>query len=156
MPPWRELRSRRVAVVAVAAALAVAVLTGAGVAAWQHRTLAFASPLTNTADLAASAGQQVDDQAQLASILTPVATYTVSARFGQRGAHWHTRHTGFDFVAPWGTPVRAIQEATVLKLAWNGAYGRMIILRLAPGVTAWYCHLSSVSVTEGEIGRAHV
>jgi murein DD-endopeptidase MepM/ murein hydrolase activator NlpD len=151
-----RLRGRDVRVPAAALAAVVAfVLVSVAVAvAWQHRQLAYATTLDThdeAALLAPPPPQQVDDTAVLASLLTPVAYYHVGARFGQHGPHWVTRHTGFDFVAPTGTPVRAIQNGTVIKLAWNNAYGKMIILQVSPGITVWYCHLSSILVKPGPV-----
>ena len=83
--------------------------------------------------------------------MSPVVMYETTAVFGQRGQHWTTRHTGLDFKAPRGTPVYAVHGGTVVKLAWHKAYGRMVILEVAPGVTVWYCHLSAVTVTLGAV-----
>jgi murein DD-endopeptidase MepM/ murein hydrolase activator NlpD len=147
-------RDLRVPVIALVGALAFALLAAATVAAWNHRTLAYAATTLDSHDeaalLAAPPPQVANDAAANASLTLPVRFYRVGARFGQRGEHWMTRHTGFDFVAPTGTPVRAVQDGVVLKLAWNGAYGRMIILRVSPTVTLWYCHLSKVGVKQGQ------
>jgi len=83
--------------------------------------------------------------------LSPVDQYVTTARFGDHGRHWTTRHTGLDFKAPWGTPVYAVHDGTVVKLAWHHAYGRMVILEISPGVTVWYCHLSAVTVKPGPV-----
>ena len=83
--------------------------------------------------------------------MSPVVMYKNTAFFGDRGRHWTTRHTGLDFKAPHGTPVYAVHDGTVVKLAWHKAYGRMVILEVAPGVTVWYCHLSAVTVALGPV-----
>jgi len=83
----------------------------------------------------------------------PVLDYRITAEFGERGSHWTTRHTGLDFLAPRGTPVRAVHDGVVIKLAWHKAYGRMVILEISPGVTIWYCHLDTVSVGLGPVRR---
>jgi len=85
------------------------------------------------------------------AFMAPVEMYTTTARFGDRGRHWTTRHTGLDFKAPRGTAVYAVHDGTVVKLAWHKAYGRMVILEVAPGVTVWYCHLSAVTVALGPV-----
>jgi murein DD-endopeptidase MepM/ murein hydrolase activator NlpD len=84
---------------------------------------------------------------------SPVLVYRITAEFGEKGRHWTTRHTGLDFLAPRGTPVRAVHDGVVVKLAWHKAYGRMVILEISPGVTLWYCHLSAVSVALGPVTR---
>lgn len=148
----------RVPVLALVGAVAVALLVAASVTAWHNRTLAYAATTLDSHDEAALVapvkGQVVDDAAGIASLTLPVKFYKVGARFGDRGEHWVTRHTGFDFVAPTGTPVRAVQDGVILKLAWNGAYGRMIILRVSPTITLWYCHLSKVEVKKGQHVKA--
>ena len=84
----------------------------------------------------------------------PVAGATLSGRFGERGRLWRLgHHTGLDFVARYGTPVRAVADGRVVKLAWNPSWGRMVILEVAPGVTVWYCHLSKVLVGVGDVVR---
>ncbi len=88
--------------------------------------------------------------ARAALVVSPVAWYRLSAGFGDRGGWSSGRHTGLDFRAPTGTPVMAVHQGRVAKTAWHPAYGRMIILDLGNGVTAWYCHLSRVSVSPGE------
>ena len=80
----------------------------------------------------------------------PVAHYRITARFGESGPSWEFRHTGLDFQAPWGTPVRAVADAQVAAVALHPLYGRILVLRTRSGVTLWYCHLSSVAVREGQ------
>ncbi len=80
----------------------------------------------------------------------PVARYRVTARFGESGSSWQFRHTGLDFQAPTGTPVRAVADAQVVAVAYHPLYGRMMVLETRSGATLWYCHLSRVSVAEGD------
>lgn len=94
--------------------------------------------------------QAASRAARAALVVSPVAGYRLSAGFGDRGGWSSGRHTGLDFRAPTGTPVLAVHQGRVAKTAWHPAYGRMIILDLGGGVTAWYCHLSRVSVSAGE------
>ncbi len=89
--------------------------------------------------------------------VAPVAAYRISGRFGDRGRLWRLgHHTGLDFVARYGTPVRAVTGGRVVKLAWNPSWGRMVILEVSPGVTVWYCHLSHVLVKIGDVARGQV
>lgn len=89
--------------------------------------------------------------------VSPVAAARLSGRFGDRGHLWRLgRHTGLDFVARYGTPVRAVTGGRVVKLAWNPSWGRMVILEVAPSVTVWYCHLSTVLVRVGDVARGQV
>lgn len=148
-------RARELAISLAVAALAVGVI--ALTASPQGLAVASSSPFgpdvrAEAAALAAPVPAQVVDDALAPSGFTlPVRTYTITARFGERGAHWHLRHTGLDFKAAWGSPVYAVTDGTVVKVARHPAYGRMVILRVAPGVTVWYCHLASVLVKPGKV-----
>jgi murein DD-endopeptidase MepM/ murein hydrolase activator NlpD len=121
-----------------------------------------AAPVAPAALLAVDkVGAEVAD-ARLASTVSraarawviPVAVYRVTARFGESGSSWQFRHTGLDFQAPTGTPVRAVTDARVAAVAYHPLYGRMVVLATASGVTLWYCHLSRVSVAQGDLVRA--
>jgi murein DD-endopeptidase MepM/ murein hydrolase activator NlpD len=157
-------RRARAAVLVVSLALAAGLPAGTATA----RPLEAAPPLASSEvpayDVfsdAATMDVPVDlhDEADLAArgdgsvpeYMSPVVMYETTAVFGERGRHWTTRHTGLDFKAPRGTPVYAVHRGTVVKLAWHKAYGRMVILEVAPGVTVWYCHLSAVTVALGPV-----
>jgi len=79
----------------------------------------------------------------------PVVNYRLTARFGASGGLWSNGHTGLDFSAPSGTPVRAVAAGSVVKAEWAGAYGWQIVIRHADGTETWYCHLSSMNVRSG-------
>ena len=117
--------------------------------AWRERKAA-AEAAVRAERLAARKRQAAARAARAALYVSPVPSYQLSAAFGDRGGWSSGHHTGLDFRAPTGTPVVAVHDARVAKTAWHPAYGRMIILDLGNGVTAWYCHLSQVSVRAGE------
>ncbi|MGD9955050.1 MAG: M23 family metallopeptidase [Candidatus Nanopelagicales bacterium] len=117
--------------------------------AWRQRAERRAQA-ERAARLAERKRQAAARAARAALYVSPVGSYRLSAGFGDRGGWSSGRHTGLDFRAPIGTPVVAVHDARVAKTAWHPAYGRMIILDLGNGVTAWYCHLSAVSVRAGE------
>ncbi|WP_063787046.1 M23 family metallopeptidase [Streptomyces sp. NBRC 110028] len=81
----------------------------------------------------------------------PVASYTLTAGFGQAGDLWSADHTGQDFAAPTGTPVKAVGGGTITQAGWAGSYGYRIVLKLDDGTEIWYCHLSSMVVTSGTV-----
>ncbi|MDR3036247.1 MAG: M23 family metallopeptidase [Kitasatospora sp.] len=85
-----------------------------------------------------------------ASYLTPVQNFTLTASFGEVSSHWQTTHTGQDFAAPTGTPLRAIHTATVKEAGWAGSYGYRTVLQLDDGTELWYCHQSQISVSVGQ------
>lgn len=80
---------------------------------------------------------------------SPVDQARLTARFGQTGL-WASAHTGLDFAAPEGTPLRAIGAGVVESAGYDGAYGNKLVLRLADGTRLWYCHLSAFSVAPGD------
>lgn len=80
---------------------------------------------------------------------SPVDGARLTARFGQSGL-WASTHTGLDFAAPEGTPLRAIGAGVVESAGYDGAYGNKVVLRLQDGTRLWYCHLSAFSVDAGD------
>ncbi|MEV4437190.1 M23 family metallopeptidase [Streptomyces sp. NPDC049585] len=91
------------------------------------------------------------------SFTLPLTSYTLTAGFGRAGAMWSSHHhTGEDFAAPTGTPVRAVSGGTVTQAGWAGAYGYRVVLTLGDGTEVWYCHLSSMVITSGKVGPGTV
>lgn len=81
---------------------------------------------------------------------TPVESYELSAEFGSGGLRWAHRHTGQDFAVPIGTPVRAVGDGRVVKVACGGAFGMEVVVGHAGGYYTQYAHLASVAVDQGE------
>lgn len=76
----------------------------------------------------------------------------VGSSFGQRedpingeGAF----HSGLDIDAPWGTPVRATADGSVLDANMGAGYGREVVLNHGHDVVTVYGHLSSIAVVPG-------
>lgn len=80
----------------------------------------------------------------------PLASFQLSAGFGQAGGMWQSDHTGQDFAAPNGTPVKAIHSGTIKEAGWAGSYGYRIVLKLNDGTELWFCHLSSMTKSAGD------
>jgi murein DD-endopeptidase MepM/ murein hydrolase activator NlpD len=103
------------------------------------------------AEEAARKKAEAERRARLAAAYTlPVASFTLTAGFGQAGDLWSADHTGQDFAAPTGTPVRAVHSGTVTSAGWAGSYGYRIVLKTDDGTELWFCHLSSMSVSAGQ------
>ncbi|MGP3926089.1 M23 family metallopeptidase [Streptomyces sp. 8N616] len=81
----------------------------------------------------------------------PTSSYTLTSSFGESGSMWSSTHTGQDFAAPTGTPVKAVHGGTITEAGWAGSYGYRIVLTLEDGTEIWYCHLSSMTQTSGEV-----
>jgi murein DD-endopeptidase MepM/ murein hydrolase activator NlpD len=86
--------------------------------------------------------------------VVPVLGYRLTGRFGDRSGLWASVHTGLDFAAPSGTPIRSVAAGVVVSTGYDGSYGNKTVIRLADGTELWYCHQSAVDVHAGERVRA--
>jgi murein DD-endopeptidase MepM/ murein hydrolase activator NlpD len=59
-------------------------------------------------------------------------------------------HTGLDFRASYGDPVRATANGKVTSAGWAGGYGRMIEINHGNGLATRYGHLSAIHVKVGD------
>ncbi|RZN26364.1 M23 family metallopeptidase [Bradyrhizobium sp. Leo121] len=59
-------------------------------------------------------------------------------------------HTGLDFRAAMGDPVRATANGKVVSSGWAGGYGRMVEVDHGNGLSTRYGHLSEINVKVGE------
>ncbi len=59
-------------------------------------------------------------------------------------------HTGLDFRASTGDPVRVTANGKVVNAGWAGGYGRMIEVDHGNGLSTRYGHLSEINVKVGE------
>lgn len=92
----------------------------------------------------------------------------VSDNFGRSGSAWSSgTHTGTDFPAPLGTPVRAAHTGVVTvrtDQSWAGPWLVVIETGSAAGpsngsgggagLATWYAHMSSISVATGDVVQA--
>jgi len=60
-------------------------------------------------------------------------------------------HTGLDFRAATGDPVRATANGRVASSGWMGGYGRMVEIDHGNGLSTRYGHLSEINVKVGDI-----
>ncbi|MFF1410229.1 M23 family metallopeptidase [Streptomyces sp. NPDC058289] len=102
---------------------------------------------------AAEAKAKAESAARSAgAFFLPTSAYTLTSHYGDSGSMWSSgHHTGLDFAAPTGTPVKAVGGGKIISAGWSGAYGYRIVLELPDGTEIWYCHLSSMSVTGGSV-----
>ncbi|MCL7379747.1 M23 family metallopeptidase [Streptomyces sp. 35G-GA-8] len=86
-----------------------------------------------------------------ASYAIPTSSYTITSTYGQAGSLWSSgQHTGLDFAAPTGTPLKAVHSGTITSAGWSGSYGYRTVLELDDGTEIWYAHQSSISVSAGQ------
>jgi len=72
-------------------------------------------------------------------------------RFGVAGSMWASgHHTGLDFPAPAGTPVRAVADGSVTKVGGSGPYGNHLLIGHGGGLSSLYAHLSKILVDAGQ------
>ncbi|MEE1790867.1 M23 family metallopeptidase [Streptomyces sp. BE308] len=104
------------------------------------------------AEEAAKKKKEAERLAKLAaSYALPTSSYSISSTYGQSGPMWSSgHHTGLDFAAPTGTPVKAVHSGTVKSAGYSGAYGYRTVLELDDGTEIWYCHQSTMNVTAGQ------
>ncbi|MCX4824123.1 M23 family metallopeptidase [Streptomyces sp. NBC_01142] len=104
------------------------------------------------AEEAAAAKAEADRLAELAkSYAVPLSSYTITSTFGQSGSMWSSGyHTGLDFAAPTGTPLKAVHGGTVKSAGWSGSYGYHTVLELEDGTEVSYSHQSSIAVSVGQ------
>ncbi|MFE5487473.1 M23 family metallopeptidase [Streptomyces sp. NPDC056527] len=104
------------------------------------------------AEAEAAAKAEAERLAKLAaSYSLPTSSYTLTSTYGQSGSMWSSGyHTGLDFAAPTGTPVKAVHGGTIKSAGWSGSYGYRIVLELEDGSEVWYAHLSSMTVSAGQ------
>ncbi len=82
-----------------------------------------------------------------AFLRSPVEFTRISSRFSRRRFHpikkeWR-EHTGVDYAAPKGTPIRATGDGRVSFQGRKGGYGRMVVLRHNSRYTTAYAHMSA-------------
>ncbi|MDQ6689819.1 MAG: M23 family metallopeptidase [Gemmatimonadota bacterium] len=98
-------------------------------------------------DTPGSSGQYYDASGmslRAAFLRAPVAFRRISSIFGARKhpifGEWRN-HTGTDYAAAEGTPVRAIGDGVVVYAGRKGGYGNMIDIRHRNGMVSRYGHM---------------
>ena len=85
---------------------------------------------------------------------SPVPGAVVGAHFGEYGS-WSRYHTGLDFRAAYGTPIRAVKAGVVLYAGNSGDWaGNHVAIKHADGMTTMYSHMSSMGVHAGQSVQA--
>ena len=86
--------------------------------------------------------------------VSPVPGAVIGASFGQTGI-WSRYHTGIDFRAAYGTPIRAVKSGVVLFAGNKGDWaGNHVAVRHGDGRTTMSSHMSSMAVGSGQTVRA--
>lgn len=82
--------------------------------------------------------------------VSPVPGAVIGTPFGATGI-WARYHTGLDFRAAQGTPIRAVQSGVVLYAGNSGNWaGNHVAILHAGGITTMSSHMSSMAVHVGD------
>ncbi len=98
--------------------------------------------------LAAQAQAQADIIAENRWV-APLEPIVLTARFGQYGL-WSSSHTGLDFNGDDGDPITNVANGVVTETGYDGAYGNKTVVTLEDGTEIWYCHQTTIGVSEGD------
>lgn len=83
--------------------------------------------------------------------VAPMSSYELTGRFGDQSSLWSSGvHTGLDFAAPSGTPIRSIAAGRVTQASYDGPYGYKTVVTLPGGGEAWYAHQERLGVRKGQ------
>jgi murein DD-endopeptidase MepM/ murein hydrolase activator NlpD len=93
----------------------------------------------------------------------PVEFTNVTSQFANARFHpilkVNVPHTGVDFAAKRGTPVRAVGDGVITLADWNGVYGKMVEIQHDSTYTTRYAHLErfaegirdGTAITKGQV-----
>jgi murein DD-endopeptidase MepM/ murein hydrolase activator NlpD len=84
---------------------------------------------------------------------SPVYGARLTSGFGMRFhpiLHRARMHTGQDFAAPMGTPIRASADGIVTTCRWGRGYGNMVVVEHGGGYATLYGHCSSFVARPGQ------
>lgn len=82
---------------------------------------------------------------------SPMSGYRLTGRFGDRSYMWSSgMHTGLDFAAPSGTPIRSVAAGVVKQASYDGSYGYKTVVSVPGGGEVWYCHQDRLAVSKGQ------
>ena len=74
----------------------------------------------------------------------------IGTTFGAYGS-WSRYHTGIDFRAAYGTPIRAVKSGVVLYAGNSGDWaGNHVAIKHGDGMTTMSSHMSSVAARAGQ------
>lgn len=79
---------------------------------------------------------------------TPISGARITSGFGMRRhplLGYNKLHTGMDFGAPRGTPIKAAGDGVVEHAGWRGAYGRTVVIKHNDRYSTLYAHMSKTA-----------
>jgi murein DD-endopeptidase MepM/ murein hydrolase activator NlpD len=104
---------------------------------------------------AAAETERLTRHLSLLPVLSPISgPAEITSGFGSRVDPFLRQmalHSGIDFRAETGEPIRTTAAGTVIWAGWNGGYGQMVEIDHGNGFTTRYAHLSAVLVKDGAV-----
>ena len=104
-------------------------------------------------DLSLTGLQRLNSRLETVPLASPAPDRVVTSTFGTRIDPFLGRpamHSGIDFRAPRGMPVKATARGIVTAAGRNGGYGNMVEIDHGDGIATRYAHLSRINVEEGQ------
>lgn len=83
-------------------------------------------------------------------------TNNISCYYGNRKnptGEGYEFHTGLDIAAPADTPIRSVQDGTVVVSGWHDLYGNYMVIRNEANITTLYAHCSALYASVGDVVR---
>ena len=106
-----------------------------------------AGPLAQAEQVIKNLQQQAAPQTQAqAQAVRPVSGQLTSGY----GSRWGAFHYGVDFADPIGTPIRSVENGTVIQAGPAAGFGLWVRVRQDDGTTAVYGHVNQILVHEGQ------
>jgi murein DD-endopeptidase MepM/ murein hydrolase activator NlpD len=100
------------------------------------------------------AGAAAQAAAGLESLILPVGDRRVTSGFGATESIRSHPHTGTDYSAGSGTPIKAAASGKVIKAGWsNGGGGNVVTIDHGNGYFTSYAHQSAINVKVGDFVR---
>src|SRR5688500_3859625 len=84
--------------------------------------------------------QQAEAQAAKIALnqwVLPLDGYDLTAEFGDWGL-WASYHTGLDFSAAYGAPIKAMANGEITEVGYDGSYGNKVVITLDDGTELWF------------------
>ncbi len=82
---------------------------------------------------------------------TPISGARITSGFGMRRhplLGYNKLHTGVDFGAARGTPIKAAGDGVIVQAGWRGSYGRAVVIKHTGKYSTLYAHMSKTAKLE--------